>query len=367
VGYRTKLCGVAFTLGVGFGLAAQANMRAPSFEEPPTLAVVPFRNLTGQSEAVPAVMNEVWRVLQDKGFVLAGNGRIDDFLRSRRIRARNALSNNELREIARFMNVRYVLEGTIDVWFVNGGPEIGLMARIVDPDSGALQWGGSVSLHAVQAPGLLARGRPKTLEEAVPKAVRRLFHSLKLRQDNGDVSVAKKRRRAKRSLLADRPVHFRDSRLDTRPRLRVAVLPMTNMTRHPEAAAVVSEHVQAWLLALTDVEVIDPGELRRALIDHDILPLSGVTSVQLARLGDALGVDAVLDGAVLNYENGIRTRPLIDVYARLRDADSGQVLWAATTRRHGEQTRTLFDLGRIQGIDRLAEAAVGDLLSTWLR
>ena len=84
MGYRTKLCGVAFTLGVGFGLAAQANMRAPSFEEPPTLAVVPFRNLTGQSEAVPAVMNEVWRVLQDKGFVLAGNGRIDDFLRSGR-------------------------------------------------------------------------------------------------------------------------------------------------------------------------------------------------------------------------------------------------------------------------------------------
>lgn len=338
----------------------------PGKREAPIIAVVPFVNLSGDPDALPVVMQEVWARLETRGFRLVGNGRIEDFLRERRIRARNALSMRQALDLTTVMGARYLLVGTVDAWSVNGGPEVGLTARIVDPERGQVIWIGDAALHAVQAPGLLGMGRPKTLQEASRKCVRSMFATLRLTPDNGGLRPVDRRKRPTRDLLAERPVFYRADELDTKRRLKVAVLPLLNRTVHPEASAVITDRLVAWLLAARDVDVVDPGELRRVLIERRILPLRGLDTRQLQELGSALAVDAVVDGEVLRYENGHSTVPKIDVYVRLRDAADAVILWSGTTFRDGEQTRTLYDLGRIRGIDKLADVTVGNLLSTWL-
>ena len=178
---------------------------------------------------------------------------------------------------------------------------------------------------------------------------------------------ATKPRKYSRALLAGAPVAFRASHLDPRARLRIAILPLTNLTDDVSAATVVGARMLAALQGRRELSLVDPGELRRALIDGNIRPLDGVGPPQLESLRDALGIDALLDGTLLRFDPGGADAPRIDLFVRLRDAGTGAVLWSATTSRGGDETRTFFDAGRIRDPDRLAEAVVADLLSTWFR
>jgi TolB-like protein len=333
----------------------------------PSLGVVPFVDQTGEAGATSAVMLRVRNHLRHQGFQVVSNGRVERYLREHRIRARSALSREQAAGLAEMLGVRYLLVGTIDAWGMNGGPEVGLTARMMDPQTGEVVWAGAVCLHAVDVPGLLAEGRPTTRVEALWKAVSRLFDTLELRKDDGTLRPVRKRERPARSAFAERPIAYRSPLLDRMAPLKVAVLPLANRTTQPEAPVVVGDRLVAWLLTMADVEVVDPGEVRRVLIERNIQPLYGLDVDKMREMGQALELDAVIDGTVLTFENGHRPVPVIDLFVRLRDARTGDVLWSATTRRDGERTRTLYDIGRIRGMDRLADAAVADLLSTWFR
>ena len=329
------------------------------------IGVVPFQNNNGGARAVAGMMLKIHSHLGQRGFMLVGNGRVEEYLRRNRIREHHAISREHAAELARLLGVRYLLLGTIDALHVNGGPEVGLTARIMDPQDGSVVWADSVNLHAVEAPGVLAMLRAKTLDEASDRAIRRLFSSVVIAKD-GALRFKQRRRGASRALLARAPISYRDPDWRDLGVRRIAILPFANRTLHPEAPLMVADHMLSVLLGLDGVEVVDPGELRRVLIEHDIQPLFGLSLAQLRELRELLGVDGVLDGSVLTYDAAAQP-PTIDLIGRLRDARTGKVLWSATTRRHGSQTRTVYDLGRIYGAARLTRGAVEDLLSTCFR
>lgn len=331
------------------------------------IGVVPFYNLAGAPEAVAKVMPEIRRRLERRGLTVSGGDRVMTFLRQNRIRARHELSDPQARALARELGVRYLIVGTIDVWALNGGPEIGLSARILEPDAGRTVWAGSAGLHAVEVPGLLAMARPDTLEEGARKATRQLLSDLPVRKKKkGGVITGSVRRKPRRSALANKPIFYRDPEFNPSFPLRVVVLPLTNRTLAPDAPGIVSDHLLAWLHNAGNVDVVDPGELRRTMVENDIQPLYGMDGLQLSLIRRILGANAVLDGSILKFQNGGSPVPAIDLYVRLRDTRTGKVLWAATTSRRGDQSRTVYDFGKIQGVDRLTRAALGDLLSTLL-
>ena len=331
----------------------------------PRVAVVPFHNTTGEAAASLTVMSQVWEVLEKKGFRLAGNGEIEKFLRQRRIRTRNAMSLKDARDLAEMLDAHYLLVGTIDAWEINGGPEVGLTARVVDPAREMTVWSGSVTLHAAQVPGLIAEGRPKNLPKATRKAVRDLFGDLTVKKKDGTVRPSTKNRRGNKTFLASPPISYRSPEFDRKRQYRIALLPFDNLTRSPSASPLVTDHLEARMLTIHRVDLVDPGELRRVLVEQDIQPYYGLGADRLRLLADELGVDAVLEGSVLEFDNGNAPVPRIDLYARLRDTRTGEILWMATTRREGHETRSVYDLGVVRGIDRLTDQAVSDLLSTW--
>ena len=109
------------------------------------IGVVPFQNNSGTSGAVPVVMLKIRSHLAERGFRVVGNGRVEEFLRRHRIREHHAVSRAHAAELARILGARYLLLGTIDTLHDNGGPEIGLTARIVDPHEGGAVWSNSVN------------------------------------------------------------------------------------------------------------------------------------------------------------------------------------------------------------------------------
>jgi len=348
---------------------AFAENASPSVAiSPRGIGVVPFYNLAGAPEATATIESEVVRRLERRGFAVTSGDPVRAHLRAHRIRARHELSKQQARALADVLGVRYLMVGTIDVWAQNGGPEIALSARILDPATGQTVWAGSAGLHTVEAPGLLALARPDTMEAAARKAVRGLFSSLsvKKRKDGGVVSP-RARRKPRKGALAEAPIVFRHPAFDPKAPLRIAVLPLTNRTLSADAPGIINEQLLDWLMNAGNVEVIDPGELRQVLVENDIQPIYGMNRLQLRMIGRVLNADALLDGTVLMFEGGDTPVPGIDLFVRLRDTTTAETLWAATTMRTGNQFHTFYDIGRIQGVGRLTRVALGDLLSTLLR
>ncbi len=357
---------VACSLLLALASGAGAASRGDGPRGGPRIAVVPFRDLTGQREAVPRVTEEIAAALGRAGFPTADGDRIESFLRERRIRARDAMSAGEARDLAAEAGARYVLVGTIESWGADGKPDVGLTARVIDPEQGAVWWG-SVSIHDVEAPGILAMGRARSLDEALPRAVGRLLASLE--SDKAGEGIRPMTRRARRGsgLIGKKPIVFRARALDLAKTPRVAVLPFDNFTLSPDAPVVVQDHFVSRLFASGRLSVADPGELRRILIERDLQPLLGLDPRDLAVLAEALGIDAVIEGGVLSFAKGPDLVPRVDLFARLRDARTGEVLWSATTTRDGDESVVVYDVGRVRGLDRLVDAAVADLLSTLLK
>jgi TolB-like protein len=276
------------------------------------------------------------------------------------------MSREVARELTGLVGARYVLVGTIDAWSNEAGPEVGLTARLLDPERGTTVWSGSVSLHAVEVPGLLAMGRPRTLPRAARRAARELFGTLSLRRRDGTVRPPGERR-ARKTFLAQRPIAYRSPAFDGRRQYRVAVMPFDNRSSSSNASPIVADHLTAWLQWMDRIEVVDPGELRRLMVERDMQPYYGLDEAGMRVFAEELGVDAVLDGTILEFDTDTPLLPKIDLYARLRDARTGKILWSATTRREGRETRSFYDVGVVHGIDRLTDEAISDLLSTWPR
>lgn len=333
----------------------------------PGLAVVPFRDASGTPGATATVMERVNHELTRHGFAAADIERIDDVLRDGRIRSRFELSLEQARELAAAVESRYVLLGSIDAWRDDDGPEVGLTARIVDVESGATVWSAGAHVHGVHAPGLLAMRRPDDLPEATARAARRLFSDLRVRRSTGLIKPADRGSRLDGGLLAPAPIAYRSRELDRREPLRIAVLPLDNLSRSTNASVVLGDHLLAGAMALDGIEVVDPGELRRVLVANEISPTYGIDREVMTALADALGIDAVLDGTVLEFEDEFSPVPRIDMYVRLRDARTARILWCATARREGDASRVVYDVGVVHGIDRLSGRTVADLLSTLAR
>jgi TolB-like protein len=352
---------IALLVGGSGGTPAAAARAAP-----PRLAVgvVRFVNATGAPEAMPLAMAAIEAALRERGIEPRGGSAAETFLRERRLRARNALAAEESRDLAATLGTRYLLVGSLTSWSMSRGPRVGFTARIVDTERGTTVWAGSVSFHAIEAPGLLARGRPRTLGEASVAAARDLVRGIEVREVEGEVRLVASLRKP-HARWRTRPIVWKAPDLAGRRPLRIAVLPFENRTLRPEASAIVAERFLAGATALPRIEVVDPGELRRLLIENDIQPVHGLGALELEILERALNLDAVLDGAILAYDDGGALAPRVDIHARLRTAPEGEVLWSATTSRGGHETWSIYDIGRIESVDRLAADVVGELLATW--
>lgn len=115
--------------------------------------------------------------------------------------------------------------------------------------------------------------------------------------------------------------------------LKVAILPLENLTITPNAGQVVAQLLSTELYARHLFRLGEEEAVRKLLgaqpLEKDRRP-KGMDSLQ--QVGVKLDVDAVLSGSVteFSYQHGLREEPVVGVHLVMTRTKDGQVLWQAS-------------------------------------
>jgi len=130
---------------------------------------------------------------------------------------------------------------------------------------------------------------------------------------------------------------------------RIAVLPLDNYTGDRFAGERVREILGVELLAQGVFEPAESGEVNRVLRAQNISTMTTLGPEAIKKLGEALNVQALLFGSVVEYSErrtGTFRSPQVSLALRLVDVESGLVVWSVSDARTGMALTTrLFGVG----------------------
>lgn len=148
---------------------------------------------------------------------------------------------------------------------------------------------------------------------------------------------------------------------------RVAVLPLENLTTERFAAERVREVLNVEINAQGLMEAVDLGEVNRMVRTQGIVNVSEVGPAEALAVGQQLGVQALLLGSVMEFDErrvGTITTPDIALSLRMLDVETGLVIWAVTEARIGASLTTrLFGVGE-ESQSAATVKLVRDILAT---
>ncbi len=151
---------------------------------------------------------------------------------------------------------------------------------------------------------------------------------------------------------------------------KVAILPFENMTQDRFAGEKVQKLVTIDLLSLGVFDILETGQVARVLREQGIENPTGMAPAQIKKLGEALGAQAFVFGAVVDYgesRSGTIPSPDVTIQLRLVEARSGGTLWSVSGTRSGAKLSTqLFGVGGetpTQAAERLIRTEVDTILA----
>jgi curli biogenesis system outer membrane secretion channel CsgG len=130
-----------------------------------------------------------------------------------------------------------------------------------------------------------------------------------------------------------RPQHFVHATYDFSVVKKVAVLPLENLTQDQLAGERVRKALVAELLAAGVLEVIEPGQVNRALNQANIQSVTSIGAEDFKKLGASLGAQAFFLGSLDVYDRisvGGGSFPEVTISLRAVDASTGTIVWSAT-------------------------------------
>jgi hypothetical protein len=158
------------------------------------------------------------------------------------------------------------------------------------------------------------------------------------------------------SACASKPTHYLHPTFDFSLVKKIAVIPLENLTPEPQAGEKVRKMVVSEFLAVGVLDVIEPGQVNQALGQQGIRSVSIMSPQEFKKLGDSLGVQAIIVGSVDAFERirvGGAEFAEVTVTLRAVDTATGAVLWSANNIGGGVNVGgRLFGLGG----DTLSEA-----------
>jgi len=114
---------------------------------------------------------------------------------------------------------------------------------------------------------------------------------------------------------------------------KVAVIPFENLSNNQGAASRTTRLFISELLSAEAFDVIEPGEVTRALNKFSILDPADLTQEQITSVGKELKVQALFMGSVnesASIRSGSVTTNVVTLVVRLVETENGTTVWSST-------------------------------------
>lgn len=163
------------------------------------------------------------------------------------------------------------------------------------------------------------------------------------------------------------PAYYRNDVTRAEPGSRVAVLPLVNLTKDVNAPDVVMNALVVELLATHRFVVVDPGIVDEVIQRERIRLTDRIPLEVLQGLGASLGVDYVFVGSVNEYQMSRVSQdyiPTVSIALRMVSCSSGSIAWASTHSRRGDDSETVFTLGRVNTLEELTTITAREMAHT---
>jgi len=164
--------------------------------------------------------------------------------------------------------------------------------------------------------------------------------------------------------VATRPV-YRDPNMDFGAIQTVGVLPFQNLSRDNLAAERVRDVFINGLLSTGAVYVVPVGEVARAVARAEIQSPTAPSPEEVIKLAGVLKAQAIITGAVREYgdvRSGSSSANVISVSAQMLEAQTGKVVWTATSTRGGVDVWDRLFGGGGRPMNDVTRDAVNDLI-----
>jgi TolB-like protein len=146
---------------------------------------------------------------------------------------------------------------------------------------------------------------------------------------------------------------------------KVAVVPFENISNDQGAGARASRYFTTALLASESFEVVEPGEVSRALEKFGLVTTAQLTEEQSIALGRELGAQGIFLGSLsesVQLRSGSNNVSVITVVVRMVESETGTTVWSATnTEDSANFWSTLFGTGQKSSSEVMRHALDGCL------
>ncbi len=146
---------------------------------------------------------------------------------------------------------------------------------------------------------------------------------------------------------------------------RVAIFPLENLSKIPEAASSVTNMITSELYNSQLVNVVEPGEVEQFILRLRIRKPTQLDVNTIREASRQLNADAIIFGSVNEYDminTEIGMLPAVSITLRLVDANNGEIVWAVTHSLQGDFKERAFGIGRINTLSNLSMFVVRDLI-----
>lgn len=154
-------------------------------------------------------------------------------------------------------------------------------------------------------------------------------------------------------------------------RLKLAIIPFTNLTTEKDADKKVAYSLITHLINSDYFEVIEVGEVQKGLRDIKARKEEDLSAEDIKKIGQLVGADVLLMGVVEEYKIDSSTMlgervfvPEAAFSTRLVSAKNASILWAANHHRRGDDRVTIFGMGRIDSISKLTDIIIKDTVNS---
>ena len=324
------------------------------------LALLPPENVSGVTAAPPAVEELLATLAARQGWTVVRGEAVDRALHAARIWRLDSFSTTALRALGEELGASAVLISTVDTWLDGENALFAASASLRAVD-GTTLWSRFFSLSGSETAGALSFHRAADVAEVA----RRAFERAGAGFPSPGAAAPPARYPGSRWSLA-RPPTFRAASLAAEPGVRLCIIPFANSTDDRAAPRIVADLLSRRLAESDRFTVVEPAELRAALLAEKVPAIRNLDPPRLRQIGARLGTTYFLRGTVWRWREGSprtdRVSPEVELQLELVDVASQRVLWTAHHRRRGDDYEGLFLRGRVSNVAALADRVLAEML-----